>query len=105
MRVESVGQKGSLVSVVVPTYQQVEFIGPCLDGILMQRTDFPVEVLVGEDGSSDGTREICQRYAEEYTGRIKLFLRDRKLKPQAEPPGRSNLIGLMNDAQGSLIAR
>jgi len=45
----------------------------------MQETTFPYEVIVGEDGSTDGTREICIRYAEEYPDRIRLFPRDRSV--------------------------
>jgi glycosyltransferase involved in cell wall biosynthesis len=66
-----------LVSVTVPTYQHVNYIRNCLDGILTQNTDFPYEILLGEDGSTDGTREICKEYAEKYPNIIRLFLRDR----------------------------
>ena len=68
-----------LVSVGVVTYQHADFIRECLDGILMQETTFPFEVLVGEDESTDGTREICIEYAECHPDRIRLFLRDRRL--------------------------
>lgn len=67
-----------LVSVCVATYNQQDYIGQCLDGILMQQTDFPFEIIVGEDESPDNTREICKRYAEEHPDKIRLFLRDRK---------------------------
>ncbi len=67
-----------LVSVSVTTYQHAHFIQQCLDGILAQTTNFPYEVIIGEDGSEDGTREICVNYAAEYPDRIRLFLRDRK---------------------------
>ena len=45
-----------LVSVCVQTYQHVNYIKQCLDGILMQKTKFAYEVLLGEDESNDGTR-------------------------------------------------
>lgn len=67
-----------LVSVLVTTYQHEEFIGECLDGILKQKTSFPIEILVGEDQSKDKTRDICKNYAEEHPDKIRLFLRDRK---------------------------
>jgi glycosyltransferase involved in cell wall biosynthesis len=95
-----------MVSVVVPTYQHAAFIGQCLDSILMQRTSFPIEVLVGEDESSDGTREICQRYAAEHPDRIRLFLRSRKevIHINGKPTGRSNLLKLFAAARGKYIA-
>ncbi|MDZ7795668.1 MAG: glycosyltransferase [Candidatus Marinimicrobia bacterium] len=66
-----------LVSVVVVTYQHSNYIKDCLDGILMQKTDFPVEILLGEDASTDGTREICIEYANKYPDKIRLFLHHR----------------------------
>lgn len=95
-----------MVSVLVPTYQHADFIAVCLDGILMQQCDFPVEILVGEDESSDGTREICQRYAALYPDRIRLFLRSRKdvIYINGVPTGRANLLGLMREANGKYLA-
>ncbi|MEJ5183860.1 MAG: glycosyltransferase [Rectinemataceae bacterium] len=68
-----------LVSVVTITYQHAPYIRQCLDSILMQETDFPFELIIGEDGSTDGTREICIEYANRYPDKIRLFLRDRNL--------------------------
>lgn len=66
-----------LVSVVVLTYNHAEYIREALDSILMQRVDFPYEICIGEDQSTDGTREICLEYARQHPDRIRLFLRDR----------------------------
>ena len=68
-----------IVSVCVSTYQHVDFIRECLDGILMQVTDFPFEIVVGEDESTDGTRDICIDYARRFPDKIRLFLRERSL--------------------------
>lgn len=95
-----------LVSVVVPTYQHAHFIEDCIQGILMQRNLASLEVLIGEDGSTDGTRAICERLAKENPLRIRLFLRDRKdvIHLSGQPTGRANLLGLINDAKGKYIA-
>lgn len=95
-----------LVSVVVPTYQHAAYIEQCIQGILMQETTFPVEVLIGEDESTDGTREICQRLAEEHPERIRLFLRNRKdvLYIMGRPTGRANFLALLSEARGKYIA-
>ena len=63
-----------LVSVVMMTYNQREYIGQAIEGVLMQDVDFPFELCIGEDGSSDGTRDICIQYAKKYPNRIRLFL-------------------------------
>jgi len=75
---ESINILNPFVSVHVITYQHAKYIAKCLDGILMQKTDFPFEIVIGEDESTDGTREICINYAKKYRDKIRLFLRDRK---------------------------
>lgn len=67
-----------MVSCRVCTYQHSGYIKQCLDGILMQQTNFPFEIVIGEDESSDGTREICIEYANKYPNRIRLFLHRRE---------------------------
>ena len=54
-----------LVSCRVSTYMHAPYIKQCLEGILMQKTIFPFEIVIGEDESYDGTREICIEYAKE----------------------------------------
>jgi glycosyltransferase involved in cell wall biosynthesis len=68
-----------LVSVTVATYQHASFILDCLNGILMQKTIFPFEIIIGEDESTDGTREICIDFAAKHPDKVRLFLRDRKM--------------------------
>lgn len=95
-----------LVSVIVTTYQHAPYIETCLRGILDQRTNFAVEVLVGDDESTDGAREICERIAAENPDRIRLFLRSRKdvIKVFGKPTGRANFVHLMSQARGKYVA-
>ena len=74
-----VNQTYPLVSVRTTTYQHGEFIEKCMEGILNQKTNFPFELVIGEDGSTDGTAEVCKKYAREYPHLIRLFERDRNL--------------------------
>ncbi len=67
-----------LVSVQVQTYQQKDYVEQCLKGVLMQKTTFPYEVVLGDDDSTDGTREICIEYAKKYPDKIRLFLHHRE---------------------------
>jgi len=62
-----------LVSVRLVTYNHEKYIAQCLEGILMQRTDFPFEVVVGEDCSTDRTREIVLAYAERYPDKLRVL--------------------------------
>ena len=63
-----------VVSVCLITYNHQPYIRECLDSLLMQETEFPFEICLGEDDSSDGTREICMEYAAKYSGKINLLL-------------------------------
>ena len=51
-----------IVSVSTITYNHAPYIQKCLDGILMQKTNFPFEVLIHDDCSTDGTTEIIKQY-------------------------------------------
>jgi len=74
-----------LVSVIVNTYQHGEYIRQCLESILMQETSFPFEIIIGEDESTDQTRDICIEYANKYQDKIRLFLRKRSLSHYEDP--------------------
>lgn len=95
-----------LVSVCVMTYNQVSCIKECLDGILMQKTDFPIEMLLGEDASTDGTREICMEYAQKYPEKIRLLLhhRENNIKINNTPSGRFNFLFNLYSARAKYIA-
>ena len=60
-----------MVSVRCATYNHVNYIRQCLDGFVMQRTNFRFEVIVHDDASTDGTTEIIREYAEKYPDIIK----------------------------------
>lgn len=75
-------EKTPLVSVRVATYNHENYIAQCLEGILMQRTTFPFEVIVGEDCSTDGTRAVVADYARRFPGHIRALLHDTNLGGQ-----------------------
>lgn len=59
-----------LVSICCITYNHAPFIRKCLDGFLMQETTFPVEILIHDDASTDGTDDIIHEYADKYPEKI-----------------------------------
>lgn len=70
-----------MVSVLCLTYNHLHLIRQALDGILMQETDFSVEVLVHDDASTDGTSWIMQEYADRYPYVVRAFFqRENQLK-------------------------
>jgi len=95
-----------MVSICVQTYQHVNFIEACLEGILNQKTNFQFEILLGEDSSTDGTRQICIEYANKYPERIRLFLhhRENNIYIGGKPSGRFNFMFNLLSARGKYIA-
>lgn len=63
----------NMISVVVITYNQEDTISRTLDSILMQQCHVPFEIVIGEDCSTDHTRAICERYAQQHPDIIRLF--------------------------------
>lgn len=55
-----------IVSIICLTYNQEKFVRDCLDGFLAQKTDFPFEILIYDDASTDSTPEIIMEYALKY---------------------------------------
>jgi glycosyltransferase involved in cell wall biosynthesis len=86
------------VSVCVVTYNQERFIAECLESILGQETDFPFEVIVADDGSTDGGRTIIKRFAREHPGRISPILHARNVGITA------NYLAAHQAARGEYVA-
>mgnify|MGYP003311143600 CR=1 FL=1 len=87
-----------LVSVIVTTYNHEPYLAEALDAILAQRCNFDVEIILGEDCSSDNTLAICRDYAERYPDMIHLIA-------SSENVGwRKNYRRCVETAQGQLIA-
>lgn len=61
------------ISVVVITYNQQDTIRQTLDSILAQKGDFDLEVVIGEDCSTDNTLTICREYKEQYPDKVILL--------------------------------
>lgn len=61
------------VSVFMLTYNQEEFIAQAIESILNQKTNFKYQLVIGEDCSSDNTRNICESYSNQNQSKIKLL--------------------------------
>lgn len=60
-----------LVSVACITYNHEKYIEDAIEGFLIQETDFPFEILIHDDASTDNTANIVREYAEKYPNIIK----------------------------------
>ena len=72
-------QTGCKVSVLCAAYNHEEFLRETLDSFVSQETDFPFEVLVNDDASTDGTAEIIREYAEKCPEMIRPFYQTENL--------------------------
>jgi glycosyltransferase involved in cell wall biosynthesis len=65
-----------LVSVVIPTYNQKDFVHETIDSVLVQDYE-NIEIIITDDGSKDGTNGIIQEYAAKYPDKIFPVLSER----------------------------
>ena len=87
-----------LVSVKVVTYNHAPYIRQCIESILMQKTTFPFELVIGEDCSTDGTREIVLDYTQKYPEIIRV------VTSESNVGGRENSKRALLTCQGEFIA-
>ena len=64
------------LSVFMLTYNHEQYVKQALDSALAQQTDFEVEIVIGEDCSTDNTRAIVVDYVERYPGRVRALLHE-----------------------------
>ncbi|NUM41853.1 MAG: glycosyltransferase, partial [Leptospiraceae bacterium] len=74
--------KCPLLSVCFITYNHEKFIRQSLDSVLNQQTNFQFEVVIGEDCSTDKTKEIALEYKEKFPDIIRVLTSDTNIGPQ-----------------------
>ena len=63
-----------MVSVTMITYNHERYISQAIEGVMMQKTNFSIKLIIGEDCSTDTTREIVSQYQIQYPNKIILKL-------------------------------
>lgn len=74
--------KGIKVSISIATYNHENYISDALNSCLMQETNFPFEIVIGEDCSTDNTRNILKKYKNSYPNIIKLMINEENIGGQ-----------------------
>jgi len=69
-------ERNIMVSVSMITYNHEKYIAEAIEGVVMQKTSFPFELVIGEDLSTDNTRTICLEYQKKYPDIIRLRLNE-----------------------------
>lgn len=67
------------VSVLCCTYNHEKFIEDTLEGIVKQEVNFPIEIIVADDASTDKTPKIIRKYAKKYPDLFKCILREKNV--------------------------
>ncbi|MGI9296254.1 MAG: glycosyltransferase family 2 protein, partial [Pseudomonadales bacterium] len=94
------GGSGLKLSVSVVAFQQVDYIRQALESVLAQKTEFPFEVIVGDDASTDGTRDVLEDIRSQWPDQVQLLLHDHNLGDD----GLSNFMATVDACRGEYIA-
>jgi len=89
-----------VVSIVCITYQHFDFIARAIEGFLNQETSFPVQILINDDASTDGTADIIRDYQSRYPQIIKATLQSDNQYSKGDKPARR----LRESGDGEFIA-
>ncbi len=68
--------KEPVVSAIMITHNHEHYIAQAIEGVLQQKTNFPFELVIGEDCSTDGTREIVLEYQKKHANIIRVITSD-----------------------------
>lgn len=87
-----------MISVVVLTYNQEQYLAQTLDSILSQQVDEPMEIIIGDDKSTDGTSEIAKGYQEKFPNVVRWFYNRQNLGLVA------NFLHMLQQCRGDYCA-
>jgi glycosyltransferase involved in cell wall biosynthesis len=68
-----------LVDVNIAVYNHAPYLKQTLDSVLTQKTNFPFRLLIGDDFSTDGSREILMDYEKKFPAQVKVIYQEKNL--------------------------
>ena len=68
-----------LISTVIPSYNRSNTVGQTIDSILSQQCDFPFEIIIGDDCSTDNAREVLLEFQQKYPDIIQLIFHEQNI--------------------------
>ncbi len=80
------------------TYNHENYIREAIEGVLMQKTPYPLELVIGDDCSTDNTPNICNEYKAKYPNKIRLLLQEKNIGANL------NFITTLQSCTGKYIA-
>lgn len=91
-------QSSPKVSVIISCYNHASYIEDAILSAVRQKTDFPYEIIVGDDCSTDGSRDIIERLCVDHGDRLRLIQTERNMG------GRKNFLNLFGACRGTYVA-
>lgn len=77
LRGKDVQTTNPYISVVITSHNREQYIGQAIDSVLSQECQFPVEIIIADDCSTDNTRALLQVYKDRYPDIVVLKYRNR----------------------------
>lgn len=87
-----------LVTICSTTHNREKYIGEAIESWMMQKTNFPVSIIISDNCSTDNTVGVIRVYMEKYPGRITLQTSDRDRGMMV------NFFGVLKSANGKYVA-
>lgn len=87
-----------MISICLITYNHEKYISQCIEGILSQKIDMPLEIVIGDDNSIDKNRMIITKFRQRYPNIIKPIFREKNIGVV------HNFIDTLNNCKGKYIA-
>lgn len=79
LRVLGMQENPGKIFVLMPTYNHQQFLKAAVEGVMSQVVEMPVSLIIRDDASTDGTRELAEKLARRFPGRIELILNEKNL--------------------------
>lgn len=94
------------LSILIPTYNHESFIAECINGVFIQKINFPIEIIIGDDCSTDNSQQIINNETSKNKDPLKLIHKIFHKKNLSFPPnipGKLNWISCLNKAKGKYL--
>ena len=95
-----------ILSVIIPTYNHESYIAECIKGLLMQKINFQIEVIIGDDCSTDNNQNIIKDQISKNKDSLKTFhyiFHKENLSQPPNIPGKLNFLSCLEKAKGKYI--
>ena len=87
-------QEKKTLTFVVPAYNMTEYLERCVESLIASKRNDDIEVLIVDDGSSDGTLEMAQKFEARYPGIVRAIHQENKGHGGAVNPGIAAASGM-----------